>query len=56
MQEVIEFATRNNGLEYSEGQMIKYRDEALEILSQFPENEYNISLRELVNYVVERKK
>ncbi len=56
VQEVIEFATNNNGLEYSEGQMIKYKNEALEILAQFPENEYNIALRELVNYVVDRKK
>jgi len=56
VQEVIEFATKNNGLEYSQEQMIKYRDEALEILSQFPENEYHIALKELVNYVVERKK
>lgn len=56
MQEVIEFAISNNGLEYSERKMIEYRDEALEILKKFPDNEYNISLSNLVNYVVERKK
>ncbi|MBA7550197.1 Octaprenyl diphosphate synthase [subsurface metagenome] len=52
VQEVIEFAISNNGLEYSEKKMIEYRDEALE----FPDNEYNIALSKLVNYVVERKK
>lgn len=56
VQEVIEFATKNNGLEYSREQMNKYRNEALEILSQFPINEYNTALKELVNYVVEREK
>jgi octaprenyl-diphosphate synthase len=56
VQEVIEFATVNNGLEYSRERMMKYKDESLEILTQFPDNEYNIALHELVNYVVDRKK
>jgi len=56
VQEVIDFATSHNGLEYSRKQMMKYRDESLEILTQFPNNEYNKALRELVDYVVERKK
>lgn len=56
VQEVIKFAVLHNGLEFSSGEMMKYRDEALEILSEFPDNEYNKSLRDLVNYVVDRKK
>lgn len=56
VQEVIEFVTLNGGLEYSADQMNKYRDNALEILSEFPDNEYNIALNQLVNYVVERLK
>ncbi len=56
VQEVIEFAINYKGLEYSRQQMLKYRDEALEILAQFPENEHNIALKQLVNYVVDRKK
>jgi octaprenyl-diphosphate synthase len=56
VQEVIEFAKANNGLEYSRDQMMKYRNEAIDILSQFPDNEHNESLKHLVNYVVERQK
>jgi octaprenyl-diphosphate synthase len=56
VQEVIEFALTNGGIEYSTEKMFEFRDEALEILSGLPDNEYNDSLRSLVNYVVERKK
>lgn len=56
VQEVIDFVTTYNGLEYSREQMMRYRDESLQILSQFPKNEYNTALENLVNYVVERKK
>ncbi|HEC43060.1 MAG TPA: polyprenyl synthetase family protein [Bacteroides sp.] len=56
VQEVIEFATSNNGIEFSTEKMFEYRDSALKILAELPENEYNNSLSRLVNYVVERKK
>ena len=56
VQEVIEFATANNGLEYSREKMFEYRNNALSILAELPDNEYNKSLSELVNYVIERKK
>ncbi len=56
VQEVIDFAVANKGIEYSNKKMSEFTKEALEILSEFPDNEYNDSLRQLVNYVVERKK
>jgi octaprenyl-diphosphate synthase len=56
VQEVINFAASYKGLEYSGEQMLKYKNEALEILEELPDNEYNKSLVALVNYVVERKK
>jgi octaprenyl-diphosphate synthase len=56
VQEVINFAASYKGLEYSGEQMLKYKNEALEIIAEFPDNEYNRSLTGLVNYVVERKK
>jgi len=56
VQEVIGFAISNKGIEYSEEKMFGYRDEALSILSEMPDNEYNASLLNLVNYVVERRK
>jgi octaprenyl-diphosphate synthase len=56
VQEVIAFARSYEGLEYSETQMYKYRDEALDMLSEMPDNQHKSSLQDLVNYVVERKK
>jgi len=56
VQEVIAFARSYKGLEYSEKQMLEYRDEAMEILGEMPDNQHNKSLQDLVNYVVARKK
>ena len=55
VQEVISFAIANGGIEYSENKMNTYKDEALRILKEFPDNEYNKALTKLVNYVGERK-
>jgi len=56
VQEVIGFARSYEGLEYSEKQMLDYRDEAMEILGDMPDNQHRKSLQDLVNYVVARKK
>jgi octaprenyl-diphosphate synthase len=56
VQEVITFARSYDGLGYSEKQMINYRDAALGILSDMPDNQHKKALADLVNYVVDRKK
>ena len=56
VQEVIGFARSYEGLEYSEKQMLDYRDEALKILADMPDNQHRKSLQDLVYYVVARKK
>jgi octaprenyl-diphosphate synthase len=56
VSEVIQFARSNGGIEYSRDRMNQYRDESLDILSEFPDNQYNNSLKQLVNYVVDREK
>ena len=56
VQEVITFARSYEGLEYSEKLMLDYRDEAMEILAEMPDNQHRKSLQDLVNYVVVRKK
>ncbi|MCK5465281.1 MAG: polyprenyl synthetase family protein, partial [Bacteroidales bacterium] len=56
VQEVIGFARSYEGLEYSEKLMLDYRDEAMEILGDMPDNQHRKSLHDLVNYVVARKK
>lgn len=56
IQEIIDFAVQNNGIEFSVMKMNEYRDSALELISDFPENDAKKSLIALVNYVVTRNK
>lgn len=56
VREVIEFVKENGGLDYATQKMYEYRDKALEILSECPQNDANTSLVKLVNFVIERKK
>jgi len=53
--EVIRFVHNSQGLAYAEAAMIRYRDEAFELLHQLPASAARTALEELVNYVVERK-
>ena len=54
--ELINLVKQNGGLEYAEKVMIEYQKEALDILSEFPENESKKSLEKLVDYVINRKR
>ena len=54
--ELINLVKKNGGLEYAEKVMIEYQKEALDILSEFPENESKKSLEKLVDYVINRKR
>ena len=54
--ELIELVKEKGGLKYAENVMLEYRNEALEILNQFDDNEARRSLELLLNYVVNRKK
>jgi octaprenyl-diphosphate synthase len=36
--------------------MLQYKDEALELLSTYPDSDYKGALELMVNYVVDRKK
>lgn len=53
--EVIRFVHASAGLKYAEAAMLRYRDEAFDLLRQLPPSESRDSLEALVNYVVERK-
>lgn len=54
--EVIRIVHENGGISYSEKLMQQYIDEALAILDEFPDSPSKTSMRQLVEYVVERKK
>lgn len=56
VREVVEFVNKNGGIEYSIQKMNEYRDKALKVLDQFPDNEARRSLSELVNYTTNREK
>lgn len=52
---VIEAVIDAGGIKYASEKMNAYRDEALEILNSFPENQVRGSLEELVRFTTDRK-
>ncbi|SIR08765.1 octaprenyl-diphosphate synthase [Maribacter ulvicola] len=56
VKEVIAFVKDKGGLDYAVTKMLQYRDQALELLSTYPESDYKSALELMVNYVVDRKK
>ena len=54
--EVILLVKENGGLDYATKIMLRYYNEALDILEEFEDNEAKKSLKLLLDYVVNRKK
>mgnify|MGYP000274080395 CR=1 FL=1 len=52
---VLDTVTETGGIKYAQQKMIEYRDEALNILYKFPENDIRKGLEELVRYTTDRK-
>ena len=55
VKQLIKTVVECGGIKYAENKMIHYRDEALKILHEFPENEVRKALEELVRYTTDRK-
>ncbi len=55
VKEVIAFVKKHGGLAYAETKMMAFKEEALALLSTYPDSEYKNSLELMVNYVVDRK-
>ncbi|EAR14355.1 polyprenyl synthetase family protein [Robiginitalea biformata] len=55
VREVIDFVKSSGGLEYAEGRMQEFKQEALEMLKPFPQSSYREALELMVNYVVDRR-
>ncbi len=55
VREIISSVYKNGGIEYARQRMMQYRDEALQILHEFPPSEARDSLEKLVNFTTERK-
>ncbi|AID37512.1 polyprenyl synthetase family protein [Candidatus Walczuchella monophlebidarum] len=55
VQEIIKFVKKNGGINYAIKKMNEFRQEALKLLEQFPENPSKIALKTMVNYIIERQ-
>ena len=55
VDELIQLVKEKGGIEFAEEKMNFYRQKALEILCEFPKNDYRDSLELILNYVIERK-
>jgi len=56
VQEVIAFVKEKGGIEYAQGRMQSYFEEAMALLEGFPDSAYKEALRQLVVFTIERKK
>ncbi|MFO7257246.1 MAG: polyprenyl synthetase family protein [Bacteroidota bacterium] len=54
VREVIDFVRASGGIEYAQEAMRKFHAEALEILDTFPDSVYRKSLRQLVQFTIDR--
>lgn len=56
VKELVQIVVENKGIDYARSKMEAFRNEALQILDTFPAGEARESLRELVQYTIDRKK
>lgn len=54
VKEVIDFVKKSGGIQYANQTMNKYYDEAMLLLQSLPESAYKNSLRQLVQFTIER--
>jgi octaprenyl-diphosphate synthase len=52
---VIDRVVEHGGIKYSQEKMNEFKQKAIEILNQFPENPYRKGLEDLLNFVTDRK-
>ena len=55
VREVIEFVKKSGGIDYAKEAMERYYAKALQLLDEFPESIYKTSLRQLVQFTIERR-
>ncbi|PID87911.1 MAG: polyprenyl synthetase [Bacteroidia bacterium] len=56
IRKIISFVEESGGIQYAEEKMNFYKDKALTLLDDFPDNEAKFALQGLIEYIVERKK
>ena len=55
VKELIDFVKKSGGLDYAKKIMENYQQKALDILSEFPDNEAKKSLQLMLDYVIKRE-
>lgn len=56
VKEIIAYVKKVGGLEYAVKAMLDYKEQALEVLKNYPDSPYKDSLLLMVDYVIDRKK
>lgn len=56
VREVIQFVKKKGGMEYAESKMLDFQKQALVLLEEFQDSSYKASLKQMVTYVIQRKK
>jgi len=56
IDEIMDFVRKHGGIEYANEIMLDYKNKALKILAELPQNQANKSLVQLVEYTTTRKK
>lgn len=56
VREVIEYVKIKGGMQYAEEKMLDFQKQALDILEEFEDSTYKAALKQMVNYVIQRKK
>ena len=56
VDQLIDFAIRQGGIEYAENRMRHYHSKAIELLDSYPDSDAKEALILLANYIIERKK
>ena len=55
VKQLISFVNEKGGVEYAKKVMINYKSKALNMILEFPKNDYRESLEFMLDYVIERK-
>ena len=53
---LIEQVAQSGGMDYAKTKMLEFKNKALELLNEFPENQARIALEQLIEYSIERRK
>jgi len=53
---LMEQVAQSGGMDYAKTKMLEFKNKALELLNEFPENQARIALEQLIEYSIERKK